>query len=188
MTRWLRAAAVIALAVPAIALADGAGGTGSPAPRSTEPPPPLPVLTVPPTWPEQPSIADAARAAAAPDAAGRPLAVDAWGDPNTGCFVVAIALGLQSADAATVLAQLRTALAAAAGVDGWHEDAGAAGAHLSRPGWQGELRAQVSVRTTPRASAVACFYNDRAPTRCQAACAGLLAPLPDGTLTTPGNP
>lgn len=172
VTRALRAAALIAALAPAAALADGAG------PVAGRPAPPLPTLTVPAGWTAQPALADAARAAATAEAGPRPLTIDAWGDPLRGCFATAIAIGLRARDGETMADVLRTQLATAVSLDGWTAAGGLIDARLARPGWQGTLRALISERTDLRATVIACFYNDRAPARCEAGCRALLGSLP----------
>lgn len=169
MTRALRGLTIALALVPAAALADQRGG---------RPPPALPVVTVPGGWTVQPALADAARAAAVAEAGPRPLAIEAWGDPLRGCFATAIAIGLRARDGETLADELRTALASVVSLDGWRADGGLLQARLARPGWQGTLRGLVSARTDLRATVIACFYNDRAPARCEAGCGALFASLP----------
>jgi hypothetical protein len=183
--RVRRGAALTALLIPALALA---ADDAPRRPGPTEPGPALPNLAVPASWRPQPTLVAAARAAAATDAGPRPMSFAAWGDPVVGCFATAVTIGLRSADVATVAGQLRAALATAVNVEGWTDDAGVLAARLNRAGWQGALRGLISARSAPHATVVACFYNDRAPTRCQAACDALLASLPDGNLTNRGTP
>ena len=184
---------VLALLVPAVTLArDARPATGQPAAggpgrgQAAAPAgPPVPRLAVPASWQPQPALVTAAQAAADAEGGRRPRTVAAWGDPVLGCFATALALELGAGDVPTVLPELQAALAAGATVEGWTEDGGQVTAAFARPGWQGTLRALVTTRTSSRATVVACFYNDRAPTRCQAACGALLASLPDGNLRNP---
>lgn len=177
-------ALAIAALVPAVALTGHAAGRAAERPR--EPAPPLPALAIPTGWQPQPTLVTAAQSASDANVGRRPRAIAAWGDPVLGCFATAIVLGLASGDdATTVLGELRTALAAGSTVDGWTDSAGVATATLARPGWHGELRAQVTGRSPARVTAVACFHNDRAPARCQPACGALLAPLPVTNLRNP---
>lgn len=174
----------LAALVPAVALTGPAAGRAGE--RPPEPAPPLPALAIPAGWQPQPTLVAAARAASDADAGRRPRTIAAWGDPVLGCFAAALAMGLASGDDATaVLAELRTTLVAGAALEGWTDDAGVVTATLTRPGWHGELRGQVTGRSPARATVVACFYNDRAPTRCQRACGALFASLPITNLRKP---
>lgn len=160
----MRRASALALALVAPAVA-----------RADRPAPTLPALAVPATWTEQPTVADAARTAMG--AGGqRARAVAAWGDPVKGCFATAVAIELAAGEAPTRFGdELRAALAAGLTVDGWTVEPGGLRARLSRQGWHGQIRARVTTRTGGRATVVACFYNDRAPARCAAACDAVLA-------------
>ena len=174
MTRALRGLAVFAALVPAVALADQpAAPVAAPAAG-----PSLPALTLPAGWTPLSALADAARAATIDEAGARPITVEAWGDTVRGCFATAIAIGLRSADAPALATELRTALATSIAIDDWREGNGVVSARLAKPGWHGTLRGLVSARTELRATVFACFYNDRAPARCEAACTSLLAELP----------
>ena len=185
MTRRRRGVVLAAALVPAL------GGSllsaAQPADRASSPPPPLPAVAVPAGWQPQPTLIEAARTAAAADLGPRAMAVGAWGDPVAGCFAAAIAIDLdRSYTAANVLGQLRTALAGAGTVDGWrNDDQSSARASVQRPGWHAAVQGVVIAGNLPRLSVVACFYNERSPARCQAACAPIVsAPTTSASPTT----
>lgn len=176
MRRAYGAAALVALIVPAAAIGQ----------RADEPAaPPLRAITVPEGWQALPAIADAARTAAG-DLGPRGLSAAAWGRPLLGCYAVQLGVGVDGAfTPAKLLGQVRTALAGAATVDEWAEGQALATARFSRAGWRGELRAAIATGNRPGLELVACFANERAPDRCDSACAPLLAALPAPTTRTP---
>ncbi len=177
--RALTLAVLTALVLTGVAI----GGAGA---RPTATPPPLPALAIPAGWQPQPTLVAAADQASSAAAGARARSIAAWGEPVLGCFATAVVVGLASGDeATTVLAELRTALAAGATVLAWTADAGVVTASFARAGWRGELRGQVTGRNPARATVVACFHNDRAPARCQSACGALLASLPVTNLRNP---
>ena len=186
MTRRWRGVVLAAVLVPAIAIT---------APRAEPPadraPPPLPAVAVPAGWQPQPTLTEAARTAAAADLGPRAMAAAAWGDPVAGCFAAAIAIDLDRRfTAATILGQLRTALAGAGTIDGWsNDDQSSARASVQRPGWRAAVRGAVIAGNQPRLAVVACFYNERSPARCQAACAPIVsAPTTSMSPTTKPSP
>lgn len=189
MSRAARVA-LAALIVPAVALAERAEQTASgPADHAALPPPPLARLPVPAGWQPQPALIEAARAAASADLGPRALAAAAWANPLRGCYLVDVAINLDSDFVpSALLAQVRAVLDGAATVDGWVDDQWVARASLARPGWQGELRAAVTAGNRPTLEVVACFHNDRAPDRCRTECAPLLAAMPSPPPTSKAMP
>jgi len=165
----------------------GLGGCdgGSPArpPAPSTPPLGQPALraAIPASWASLPEVARSAEAAAH-EAEGVAVAAAAWGDAAAGCYLVAMELRGARRDALRVVADKL----------GWHLDAQAAMhawqvperdlnpaeilGKLSVGSLSGGLRALIAfdTRALPRAGLAACFYNEREPATCAAACERLL--------------
>jgi hypothetical protein len=175
---------------PLFALLVAAGCDGSPAaaapPAVAEPAAIQPGLAaaLPADWIALPTVADAARTAATEvrDVATRTAA---WGDPAAGCYLLAVEVrGARRDRLRTVLDRLGWQLDAQAVMHAWQvpavdvEPAELTG-RLTVGGLTGAVRGLVSFdgRSLPRAGLAACFYNDRQPVDCEAACTLLLPQL-----------
>lgn len=128
---------------------------------------------IPASWRALPELqAAVARAAGANDGVG------AWGEPAMGCYAVSLALrgGAAGVDAmatqlldgarAEQLAVTDTALPDAGG------DRGVLAFAFARGAYHGRVRAELDADGAVRARA--CFWNDREPRACEAACAPLV--------------
>lgn len=171
--RWLAAAAV--------ALA-GCSGARAQAQQAAPEEALAGVVTVPSDWKPQPAIAEAARAAAGPDAE-----VAAWGEAGLGCFTVVVTTRADQQNPEDALEELRAGLTEGLGLQGWSamNPADVRGT-LVRGALTGELRGGVTV-APPKGAAVtvaACFYNQRDPDGCRAQCRGVLDSL-DATKVKP---
>jgi hypothetical protein len=159
-----------------------------PPPPTTTPTPtqpqrsPVPV-TVPAGWVTLPAVAQAGQIAAKVAARDRPLVVRSWGQPSLGCFATIVEITSTRAEHAARLAEsFRATLASDGPVDGWTVTDGPtaeASATLTRGALTGAVRGRLATDAAgvPHAVFAACFYNEREPARCQAACTGLLASL-----------
>jgi hypothetical protein len=140
-------------------------------------------FALPPGWRPQPPLAEAGMTAASRGAGGRAIAVEAWGDPGLGCFVTLVAVtGTRGEKVATIAAELETTLAAGFQVADWSVIDGQVAELSGRivgTDRRGAVRGHVVVSPAgvPRAVVAACFYNEREPVRCDAACTALLTSL-----------
>jgi hypothetical protein len=159
------------------------GGSAAPPAPTPATASPVPV-TVPPGWVPLPAVGDAGLAAAADAARTRPIAVRTFGEPSLGCFVTIVEItGTRDEHAARVAETFRATLATTGQVDGWTYTDGPTAelsATVVRGGMRGAVRGRLATDATsgvPHGAFAACFYNERDPARCQAACTGLLASL-----------
>jgi hypothetical protein len=139
---------------------------------------------MPTEWVPLPTIAAAATAATA-DVAGVTVGAVAWGDPAAGCYVLAADVrGAHRDRLRTVLDRMGWHLDAQAVMHAWQVpatdvDPAELTGRLTVGSLTGAVRGLVSfdARALPRAGLAACFYNDREPKACEAACAQLLPQL-----------
>ena len=126
----------------------------------------VPVPKAPAGWSEMPDMAKAIATAAAT------AEVHAWGEPARGCYAAWLALpGAAGSDA--IESELR-------GVKGLtvHDvthSPGELALAFERAPYRGRLRAATGAT---RLTALACFWNEREPAACAAACAKLLGGAP----------
>jgi hypothetical protein len=124
---------------------------------------------IPDGWRALPAIAEAVGAAA-----GEHEAAAAWGEPAMGCYAASIALhgGGGALDAMTkqVLDGLAAEHVVTSDVSAPPSDAdrGALALAFARGDYHG--RARVELARDGRVAALACFWNDREPVACAAAC------------------
>jgi hypothetical protein len=139
-------------------------------------------VAIPAGWTPLPTVVEAGLAAAA-EARGRPLGVRAWGEPSLGCFATIVRVtGTRAEHVARVAEQFRATLALDTQIEGWtftDGPAAEASATIARGVLRGALRGRFATDAAglPHGAFAACFYNERDPARCQAACTGLLASL-----------
>ncbi|HUQ05048.1 MAG TPA: hypothetical protein VM261_21245 [Kofleriaceae bacterium] len=177
------AAAVLVVGCDARAQGSGSGSGSASAPAA---PPaaqsPRPVV-IPAGWVPLPEVADAGLAAAKDAARGRVTVVRSWGEPSLGCFATVVEIaGTRAEHAARIAESFRATLATDAQIEGWTFTDGPAAettATLTRGAMKGSVRGRFAIDAAgvPSAAFAACFYNERDPARCQAACTGLLASL-----------
>ena len=151
--------------------APGAGSAVAVPPGVTVPfmPPKAAIATPPAGWIAMPGVASAAIEALGGAAAK--VTGDAWGEPAMGCYAVAV--GFAAHDAKALLADVKAQVSVRDVVE-----PPAAGGVLSfafdKAPWSGRVRA---IMATGEVAAVACFWNDREPVACEAACVGVLGSL-----------
>jgi hypothetical protein len=146
-------------------------------------------------WKPLPAIASAVRAAATADGVAVD-ATDAWGEPARGCYSVSIelhgALHGAPADAPALADQVLASLPAPITSPGGGELSelvrpsgpdGILAFRFASPPYRGRLRARLG---RGRIAAVACFFNQREPLACDAACTGVLAAVADAPATAGG--
>ena len=160
--------------VAACGSSDAAPGSGVAVPPGVTPPfmaPKAAIATPPAGWIAMPTVASAAIEALGGAKAGAKVSGDAWGEPAMGCYAVAVGFGAH--DAKALLADVKASVTvhdvveppAQGGVLSFAFDKGA---------WQGRVRAVIA---TGDVTALACFWNDREPVACEAACVGVLGSL-----------
>ena len=156
--------------VAACGSSDAAPGSGVPVPPGVTPPfmPPKAAIATPPAgWIAMPTVASAAI-----DALGVKTATgDAWGEPAMGCYAVAV--GFPAHDAKALLADVKAQVSVRDVVEPPAQGGVLAFAFEKGP-WQGRVRA---ILATGDVTALACFWNDREPVACEAACVGVLGSL-----------
>lgn len=161
---------------------DAAPGSGVAVPPGVTPPfmPPKAAIATPPAgWIAIPSIATAAidalgggpTATNGASAARGAVTGDAWGEPAMGCYAVAV--GFAAHDAKALLADVKAAVTVRDVVEPPAQGGVLAFAFDHGP-WQGRVRAIIA---TGEVTALACFWNDREPAACEAACVGVLGSL-----------
>ena len=153
------------VALAACGASDAAPGAGSAVPPGVTPPfmpPKAAIATPPPGWIAIPSVASAARGA---------VTGDAWGEPAMGCYAVAVSFAAH--DAKALLAEVRASVSIRDVVEPPAQGGVLAFAFDKAP-WQGRVRAVIA---TGEVTALACFWNDREPVACEAACVGVLGSL-----------
>ncbi len=140
-------------------------------------------VTLPKAWLPLAAVAEAGLVAADHGNAAHPTVVRTWGDAGLGCFVTVVDItGTRAEQVAELAAELETTLRAAVDVEGWAFTDGAVAevtATIVRGTMRGALRARLIAEPTgvPHAAVASCFYNDREPVRCQAACTTVLSSL-----------
>ena len=163
--------------------ADGgsAGVSANPGDDVTAPPPTRVGVTVPPGWAALPEVAGAGLAGVDEAMRARTV-VRAWGEPSLGCFATVVEIaGSRNEHMARVAETFRATMASGAQVDGWTfaDATGEVTATITRGVLHGSVRGRMATDVTgaPHGAFLACFYNEREPARCQAACADMLASL-----------
>ena len=130
------------------------------------PPPAAPSVTVPDGWVSLPALALAARGVIEHSTA------DAWGEPAMGCYATALTFGERGPVGALLDDVKKTVTVSDAVVPS------AAGGVLSfaftRGEYKGRVRANLDGKTV---SALACFWNQREPGACEAACTAMLGSM-----------
>jgi len=158
------------LFVAACGSSDAAPGSGVAVPPGVTPPfmPPKAAIVTPPAgWIAMPTVASAAI-----DALGAKGATgDAWGEPAMGCYAVAV--GFAAHDAKALLADAKAAVSVRDVVEP-PAQGGVLSFAFDRGAWQGRVRAVIA---TGEVTALACFWNDREPAACEAACVGVLGSM-----------
>jgi hypothetical protein len=156
------------LALAACSASDAAPGSGAPPPGVNPPfaPPVGPIATVPAGWVSLPALAIAARTQIAGSTA------DAWGEPAMGCYAATLSFPERGAVGA-LLADVKQAVSVRDVVE-----PSAAGGVLSfafdKAPYSGRVRAMLDGKTI---SALACFWNDREPATCEAACTSMIGSM-----------
>lgn len=180
--KWRTAAAIACAGLGCDARAQGADVAPPPPPQAPQQSP-VPV-TVPTGWAPLPRVADAGLAAAAKAARTKATVVRSWGEASLGCFATVVEVtGARDEPALRVADTFHTTLTAATvQVDGWTFTDGPTAeltATIARGAQRGAVRGRVVMDATgvPHGAFAACFYNEREPARCQAACTVLLASL-----------
>ncbi len=155
----------MALALAACSASDAAPGSGSTPPGVNPPfaPPVGPIAAVPAGWVSLPALAIAARTEIPGSTA------DAWGEPAMGCYAATLTFPERGAVGA-LIADVKHAVSVSDVVE-----PSAAGGVLSfafeKAPYKGRVRAMLDGRTV---TALACFWNDREPLACEAACTAML--------------
>ncbi|HSN25545.1 MAG TPA: hypothetical protein VLT45_04645, partial [Kofleriaceae bacterium] len=163
---------------------DAAPGAGSavPVPPGVTPPfmPPKAAIATPPAgWIAMPSVATAAidalgggpTASKGASAARGAVTGDAWGEPAMGCYAVAV--GFAAHDVKALLADVKAQMSVRDVVEP-PAQGGVLAFTFEKAPWQGRVRA---ILATGEVTALACFWNDREPVACEAACVGVLGSL-----------
>jgi len=163
-----RAGGFALLLLAACGSSDAAPGSGAVPPGVTPPfmPPKAAIATPPAGWIAMPTVASAAI-----EALGAKTTGDAWGEPAMGCYAVAV--GFAAHDAKALLADVKAQVSVRDVVEPPAQGGVLAFAFDKGP-WQGRVRAIIA---TGEVTAVACFWNDREPAACEAACVGVLGSL-----------
>ena len=161
------------VALAACGASDAAPGAGSavPVPPGVTPPfmPPKAAIVSPPAgWIAMPGVATAAIDARGPK--GK-VTGDAWGEPAMGCYAVVV--GFAAHDAKALLADVKAQLGVRDVVEP-PPQGGVLSFAFDKGPWQGRVRAVIA---TGEVTALACFWNDREPVACEAACVGVLGSL-----------
>ena len=157
------------LALPALIVSVGSIALAVDAAAQAEPP------AAPfPTWERLPAVEKAATAAAR-----SPISAQAWGDRQSGCYSLSLSAAVSGSVSAAV-AGLRASLGpSATGLPAAQGDTYEATAPIQVGRLRGSLRVWTSQGSgsggRPEIHATACSHNERAPQRCQAQCAALLA-------------
>jgi hypothetical protein len=149
-------------------------------------PVPLPVavpVLLPADWRPIAVASDAGQAAALIGNKDRRVTVRTWGETGLGCFVTVVEVdGVRVEPIARVASELQITLGTMLSVEQWQFVDGPTAevsADVARGAMRGRLRGKLIADPTgvPHAAVAACFYNEREPPRCQAACTELLATL-----------
>ena len=129
----------------------------------------LPVPQAPAGWSEMPDMAGAIAAAAHVGTGD----VHAWGEPARGCY--AAWLGVAEAAGSDAVERDLRGVAGLTVHDVAHPAPGEIALAFERAPYRGRLRAATG---GTRLTALACFWNEREPAACAAACAKLLGGAP----------
>ena len=121
-------------------------------------------LVVPAGWKELPELADAVTKAA------KPLASAAWGEPAMGCY--AAWLKMKGSGGKAMLAEVEKIVTVRDVV--MPEGDGVLSFGFDKQPYKGRVRAQIAGGET---AALACFWNDREPLACDAACTQLVGSM-----------
>lgn len=181
----MKRAVLGALVLGALAACEArAQGQDHPAPPGPPPAPePPPPVAIPAGWGPIAAAGEAGLAAARAANAERRVDVRTWGETGLGCFVTVVeAHGVRVEPLAKIAAALETTLGGLLTVEGWTFVDGPTAevtARVTRGAMRGAVRGRLAADPTglPHAAVAACFYNEREPVRCQAACTELLASL-----------
>lgn len=158
----------MALALAACSASEAAPGSGGSAalPPGVNPPfaqPTGPIAAVPTGWISLPALALAARTQLPGST------TDAWGEPAMGCYAASLQVG-ERGPVAALVADVKRAVTVRDVVE-----PSAAGGVLSfgfdKPPYHGRVRALLDGKNV---TALACFWNQREPIACEAACAAML--------------
>jgi hypothetical protein len=156
---------LIAVALAACT-ADAAPGSGVPVPPGVTPPFAQPVgaaVTPPAGWMPLPQLASAAKAQI--DGAR----ADAWGEPAMGCYAATLTFAQRGKVAAMIddakqSVTVHDVVAPAT-------PTGVLALSFDKSPYRGRVRATLDGKTV---SALACFWNEREPAACEAACTALI--------------
>jgi hypothetical protein len=154
------------LVVLAACTADAAPGSGVPIPPGVTPPfaPPTGSAVTPPAgWMPLPQLASAAKAQI--DGAS----ADAWGEPAMGCYAATLAFA-QRGTTKALLADVQKAVTIH-DVVAPTTRAGVLALSFDKAPYKGRVRATLDGKTV---NALACFWNEREPAACEAACTALI--------------
>ena len=129
-------------------------------------PPAAPIANVPAGWVSLPAVALAARGAIQGSTA------DAWGEPAMGCYSATLAFP-ERGPVGALLDDVKKSVAVSDAVI-----PSAAGGVLSfafdKAPYKGRVRANLDGKTV---TALACFWNDREPAACEAACTAMIGSM-----------
>lgn len=157
------------LALAACTASDAAPGSGVPVPPGVTPPfaPPTGSPVTPPAgWMPLPQLASAAQAQI--DGAK----ADAWGEPAMGCYAATLTMP-QKGTPAALLADVQKAVTVR-DVVAPKTRAGVLSLAFDQAPYTGRLRATLDGTTI---TALACFWNQREPAACEAACTALIGSM-----------
>lgn len=149
--------------------ADAAPGSGVPVPPGVTPPfaPPVGAAVTPPAgWMPLPQLASAAKAQI--DGAR----AEAWGEPAMGCYAATLTFAQRGAVAAMIDEAKKSVTVH--DVVAPTTVAGVLAFAFDKAPYQGRVRATLDGKTV---SALACFWNEREPAACEAACTALIGSL-----------
>jgi hypothetical protein len=129
-------------------------------------PPSVPIATVPAGWVSLPALALAGRGAIEGSTA------DAWGEPAMGCYATTLAFP-ERGPVGALLDEVKKSVSVSDAVV-----PSAAGGVLSftfdKTPYKGRVRANLDGKTV---TALACFWNEREPAACEAACTAMIGSM-----------
>lgn len=168
-------AAALAAALVACSSSDAAPGAGG-TPPGVNPPfaaPRAQLATPPAGWVPMPQLATAATGVLAKANA----TADAWGEPAMGCYAAIVTFAAKGKAGALAKA-LRKQVEAAVKVSDVVEPAanaetGVLALTFEKAPYRGRARVAIDAGVT----ALACFWNDREPVACEAACTALIGSM-----------
>lgn len=141
-------------------------GSGVPVPPGVTPPFAPPVgssITPPAGWMPLPQLASAAQAQITGARA------DAWGEPAMGCYAATLTFAQRGKPAAMLDDAQKTLSVHDVVVPA--TPTGVLSFGFDKPPYKGRVRATLDGKTV---SALACFWNEREPAACEAACTALI--------------